>query len=87
MGILPAEALAALAGLALLAATGGSLQAAFTPGQSASGRGAAQPGSLAAAVIIAVTLSGVSFFGIGAAFWGILAGLAVHGLEGVRRAG
>ena len=87
MGILPAEALAALAGLALLAATGGSLQAAFMPGQRDSGRGAAQPGSLAAAVIIAVTLSGVSFFGIGAAFWGILAGLAVHGLEGVRRAG
>lgn len=75
IGILPPEALAALAGLALLAATGGSLQAAF--------QGA--PGSLAAPTILLVTLSGVSPLGIGSAFWGILAGLGVHLLERVRR--
>jgi len=72
MGILPPQALAALAGIALLAATGSSLQGAFHG--SASGR-------LAAPVILLVTLSGVTPFGIGSAFWGILAGLAVHWAE------
>ncbi|PTA68699.1 benzoate/H(+) symporter BenE family transporter [Deinococcus arcticus] len=72
MGILPPQALAALAGLALLSATGSSLHAAF--------QGAAA-GSLAAPVVLAVTLSGVAPLGIGAAFWGILAGLAVYALE------
>lgn len=71
MGILPAEALAALAGLALLAAMGGSLQTAFQ----------SHPGSLAAPTVILVTLSGIAPFGIGAAFWGILAGLAVYAIE------
>lgn len=72
MGLLPPQALAALAGLALLSATGNSLHAAF--------QGAAA-GSLAAPVVLAVTLSGVAPLGIGAAFWGILAGLAVYALE------
>lgn len=71
MGILPAEALAALAGLALLAATGGSLQTAFQ----------SHLGSLAAPTVILVTLSGIAPYGIGAAFWGILAGLAVYVAE------
>lgn len=71
MGILPAQALAALAGLALLAATGGSMQTAFQ----------SHPGSLAAPTVILVTLSGIMPFGIGAAFWGILAGLAVYAVE------
>ncbi|RJF72179.1 benzoate transporter BenE [Deinococcus cavernae] len=71
MGILPAQALAALAGLALLAATGGSLQTALQT----------HPGSLAAPTVILVTLSGITPFGIGAAFWGMLAGLAVHAVE------
>ena len=71
MGILPAEALAALAGLALLAATGGSMQTAFQT----------HPGSLAAPTVILVTLSGIAPFGIGAAFWGILAGLGVYAAE------
>ena len=75
MGILPPEALAALAGLALLAATGSSLQTGLST----------HPGSLAAPTVILVTLSGIAPLGIGAAFWGILAGLAVHALERVKR--
>ncbi|AFD24175.1 benzoate/H(+) symporter BenE family transporter [Deinococcus gobiensis] len=77
LGILPVQALAALAGLALLAAIGSSLQAGFRDA----------PGSLAPALVVLVTLSGVTPLGIGAAFWGILAGLAVHALEvtGARR--
>lgn len=71
MGILPGEALAALAGIALLGAMGSSLQGAFQ----------GQPGSLAAPMVILVTLSGVTPLGIGAAFWGILAGLAVYAAE------
>ncbi|MBX8464069.1 benzoate/H(+) symporter BenE family transporter [Deinococcus sp. RIT780] len=72
MGILPVQAIAALAGLALLAAMGSSLQAAF--------QGSAA-GSLAAPVVLLVALSGISPLGIGAAFWGILAGLAVYVIE------
>ena len=72
MGILPAQAIAALAGLALLSAVGSSLQGAF--------QGAAA-GQLAAPVVLLVTLSGITPLGIGAAFWGILAGLAVHWTE------
>lgn len=72
MGILPTQALAALAGLALLTATGSSLAAAFH---------GSRPGSLAAPVILLVTLSGVAPLGIGAAFWGILAGLVVYWVE------
>ncbi|UBV42343.1 benzoate/H(+) symporter BenE family transporter [Deinococcus taeanensis] len=72
LGILPAQALAALAGLALLAAMGSSLQGAFQ---------GMQAGSLAAPVVLLVALSGVSLLGIGAAFWGILAGLVVHAVE------
>ena len=39
------------------------------------------PGSLAAPTVILVTLSGIAPFGIGAAFWGILAGLGVYAAE------
>lgn len=76
MGILPAAAIAALAGLALLGAMGSSLQAGLS----------AKPGSLAAPAIILVTLSGIAPLGIGAAFWGILAGLAINWVEGYKRA-
>lgn len=76
MAILPTEAVQALAGLALLGAIGSSLQAALreAPGSTFSG-------TLAAPTVLTVTLSGVAFFGVGAAFWGILAGLAVYALE------
>ncbi|WP_245556485.1 benzoate/H(+) symporter BenE family transporter [Deinococcus aquatilis] len=72
MALLPAEAISALAGLALLAAIGTSLQAGLREA----------PGTLAAPAVLVVTLSGVSLLGIGAAFWGILAGLALHAAEG-----
>lgn len=75
MGILPAEAIAALAGLALLGAMGSSLQAGLS----------AHPGSLAAPITILVTLSGIAPLGIGAAFWGILAGLGVYWVEQYKR--
>jgi benzoate membrane transport protein len=39
----------------------------------------------AATVTLTVTASGVAAFGIGAAFWGLLAGLAVHAAEQARR--
>jgi benzoate membrane transport protein len=32
-------------------------------------------------VTLAVTASGVATFGVGAAFWGLLAGLAFHALD------
>ncbi|WP_424952507.1 benzoate/H(+) symporter BenE family transporter [Deinococcus sp.] len=79
MALLPTEAVQALAGLALLAAIASSLQAALQP---APGRVA---GTLAAPAVLIVTLSGVSFLGIGAAFWGVLAGLAVYALERPRK--
>jgi benzoate membrane transport protein len=34
-------------------------------------------GRLAAAATFAVTASGIAFFGIGSAFWGLLMGLAI----------
>ena len=39
----------------------------------------------AATVTLAVTASGVAAFGIGAAFWGLVAGLGAQGLERFRR--
>ena len=39
----------------------------------------------AALVTLVFTASGLSVFGIGAAFWGLLAGLIVHGLESLAR--
>lgn len=75
MGILPPEAVAALAGLALLGAMGSSLQAGL----------GTNPGSLAAPTVILVTLSGIAPLGIGAAFWGILTGLGVYWVEQRKR--
>ncbi|GGR07997.1 benzoate/H(+) symporter BenE family transporter [Deinococcus ruber] len=71
IAVLPQEAIQALAGLALLTAIGSSLQAAL----------ATAPGSLASPTVLLVTLSGVALLGIGSAFWGILAGLAVYAAE------
>jgi benzoate membrane transport protein len=71
MALLPREVVSALAGLALLTAITSSLQAALTT----------TPGTLAAPAVLIVTLSGVSFFSIGSAFWGIVAGLLVYALE------
>jgi len=68
---LPGALIAAIVGLALLSPLTGALTTAFgTPAQ-----------RFAAAVTLIVSASGVSAFGIGAAFWGLVAGLAVFGME------
>ena len=71
LAALPPALMTALVALALLSPLMGALTGAFTPPQT----------RFAATVTLAVTASGVAVFGIGAAFWGLLAGLAVHGLE------
>ena len=68
---LPPDLMVALVALALLGPLTGALGGAFTPPQT----------RFAAAVTLGVTASGVAVFGIGAAFGGLVAGLAVHGLE------
>ena len=60
----PSEMIAALAGLALLGTIGANLAAATAEGEHRE----------AAIITLLVTASGVSFFGIAAAFWGIVAG-------------
>ncbi|HEY0641762.1 MAG TPA: benzoate/H(+) symporter BenE family transporter [Pseudonocardiaceae bacterium] len=67
----PPTLIAAVAGLALLGALGGSLLGAV-----------ADPGDREAAVVtLVVTASGVTFFGIGGAFWGLLAGGALYAVR------
>jgi benzoate membrane transport protein len=68
---LPAALVTAIVALALLAPLTGALSGAF----------AQIPHRFAAAVTLTTTASGVAFLGIGAAFWGLLAGLVVFGLE------
>lgn len=65
---------AALAGLAVLNVMAGALRAAL----------AQDHGREAAVLTIAVTASGMSIAGIGAAMWGLLAGLCFYGLLTVR---
>ncbi|MDB5511175.1 MAG: benzoate transporter, partial [Enterovirga sp.] len=60
----------AVAGLALLGSLGGALQSAL----------AREDERVPAVVTFVVAASGVSFFGVGAAFWGLLAGGAMLGL-------
>ncbi|MFI6899640.1 benzoate/H(+) symporter BenE family transporter [Nonomuraea sp. NPDC050394] len=62
----PPVLIEAVAGLALLGALAASIAAAFRAGVES------------AAVTFVVTASGVSFFGVGPAFWGLLAGGAFH---------
>jgi benzoate membrane transport protein len=75
LAALPPEVMVALVGLALLSPLMGALGGAF-----------AQPDQrFAATMTLAVTASGVAAFGIGAAFWGLLAGIGVQLLERLRR--
>jgi benzoate membrane transport protein len=68
---LPGAVVAGIVGLALLAPlTGAAAQAFAEPSQ-----------RNAAAATLVVTASGVAVAGVGAAFWGLAAGLAVWGLE------
>jgi len=73
--VLPPEVMTGLVALALLGPLMGALGGAFTP----------VPTRFAATITLAVTGSGVAVLGIGAAFWGLTAGLAVFGLERVAR--
>lgn len=75
LAALPAPVVLVLVALALLSPLMGALTAAF-----------AEPTQrFPATLTLAVTASGVAAFGIGAAFWGLVAGIAVHLLERLRR--
>lgn len=75
LAALPTDLIAAIVGLALLTPLMGALGGAF----------AAVETRFPAAVTLIVTASGVSAFGIGAAFWGLVAGLAALFLDRLRR--
>ena len=71
LAALPGPMVLALVALALLSPLMGALSGAFAvPDQ-----------RFAATMTFAVTASGVAAFGIGAAFWGLAAGIGVYGLE------
>lgn len=75
LAALPPSLMTALVALALLGPLAGALTGAF----------AAPETRFAATVTTTITASGVAAFGIGAAFWGLLAGLAIHLLERAAR--
>lgn len=72
---LPKELIAVIAGVALLASLQGSLTAAV----------AEERGRDAAVVTFLASASGMSLFGIGSAFWGLLFGLGTHLVLDFRR--
>lgn len=72
---LPAELITAIVALALVGPFTGAATGAFLPAQT----------RFAAAITLAVTASGTAAFGIGAAFWGLTAGLAFHAAEQLKR--
>lgn len=69
--MLPKAIIGAVAGLALMPPLIGAITSAFEDAET----------RFAAAATLIVTASGIAAFGIGAAFWGLLAGLAVHLLD------
>ncbi|OYU17485.1 MAG: benzoate transporter [Rhodobacteraceae bacterium PARR1] len=74
LGALPSALMTALVALALLGPLMGALSGAFaTPDQ-----------RFAATITLSVAASGVAIAGVGAAFWGLLAGLLVWGLDRAR---
>jgi benzoate membrane transport protein len=70
-GALPPALLITIAGTALLGSMAGALGSALGP----------QQDRLAAAGTLAVTVSGVTLFGVGSAFWGLVFGLLVLGID------
>jgi benzoate membrane transport protein len=72
---LPPDLMVALVALALLGPLTGALAGAFLPA----------PTRFSATVTLTVTASGVEIFGVGAAFWGLVAGMAVFWLERIAR--
>ncbi|MFN3847372.1 MAG: benzoate/H(+) symporter BenE family transporter, partial [Paracoccaceae bacterium] len=75
LSALPPQVMVALVALALLAPLMGALTGAFGVVET----------RFAATITLAVTGSGVVVFGIGAAFWGLVAGLVIYGLERMKR--
>lgn len=71
LAALPPALMVALVGLALLGPLMGALTGAFTPPDT----------RFPATMTLAVAASGAAFFGIGAAFWGLVAGLVLVGLD------
>lgn len=72
---LPDQIMVLLVALALLGPLMAALAAAF----------ATVHARFAATITVVVTASGIAAFGIGAAFWGLMAGLAIHALERLTR--
>ena len=75
LGALPPQVMLALVGLALLGALTGALATAM----------AVPEQRFAAVLTLAITAAGVPFLGVGAAFWGLVAGVAVFVLERAAR--
>lgn len=75
LAALPPALMIALVALALLGPLTGALTGAFAPAET----------RFAATMTLAVTASGTAAFGIGAAFWGLIAGLLIHALETATR--
>lgn len=73
--VFPAALIKTIAGLGLIGSLAGALGSAL----------ADEKERLASVLTFAVTASGIAFLGIGAAFWGLLAGLCVLGLERLMR--
>ncbi len=73
LAALPPELIRTVAGLALAGALTGALGSAL----------AAPEGRFSAVLTLAVTASGVTLLGVGSAFWGLAAGLAAAGLDGL----
>ena len=72
---LPKAIIASVAGLALITPLIGSISSAFEEPET----------RFAAAATLIVTASGVAAFGVGAAFWGLVAGLVIVLMEPLRR--
>lgn len=73
---LPPILIALVAGLGLMASFANALSIALKH----------EPDRIAATTTFAVTASGISLFGIGSAFWGLIAGLIVLGLRVLKKA-
>jgi len=75
LAALPGPVVAALVALALLGPLMGALTAAFAQADQ----------RMPATLTLVTTASGMAAFGIGAAFWGLMVGLAVWGLDHLKR--
>ena len=73
--VLPQSLIVLVAGLALMAPLANALSIALKD----------EGERMAATVTFAVTASGLTLFGVGAAFWGLVAGLAVLFLEAFKK--